>query len=104
MPTGRDAEKVLEEAGWVHISDNGMVQSFLGASVLFPDFTQAQLDTMFDLARAHPSMLGELLDELEGARERSEREGLPRRCQTTRVGRTSSSVSRSPTSRGESRS
>jgi hypothetical protein len=102
LPTGRDAEKVLEEAGWVHISDNGMVQSFLGASVLFPDFTQAQLDTMFDLARAHPSMRGELLDELEGARERSEREGLPRRCRTTRAGRTSSYVSRSPTSRGES--
>jgi hypothetical protein len=55
LPTGRDAEKVLEEAGWVHISDNGMVQSFLGASVL--------------------------------VRERSEREGLPRRCRTTRTAR-----------------
>jgi hypothetical protein len=104
LPTDRDAEKVLEEAGWVHVSDNGMVHSFLGATVLFPDFTQAQLDVMFDLACAHPSMRKELLEELDGARERSEREAVPHRCRTTRVGQTSSYGSRWPTSRGESRS
>jgi hypothetical protein len=102
LPTDRDAEKVLEEAGWVHVSDNGMVHSFLGATVLFPDFTQAQLNAMFDLARTYPSMRRELLDELESARERSEREGMPHRCRTTGVGRTSNFGSRSRTSRGES--
>lgn len=102
LPTDRDAEKVLEEAGWVHISDNGMVHSFLGATILFPDFTQAQLTAMFDLAQTHPSMRRELLDELEGARERSEREGMPHRCRTTGAGQTSSFGSRSRTSRDES--
>jgi hypothetical protein len=51
LSSDRDDEKVLEEAGWVHISDNGMVHSFLGATILFPDFTQARLTAMFDPAR-----------------------------------------------------
>jgi hypothetical protein len=97
----RDAEKVLEEAGWVHISANGMVHSFLGATVLFPDFTQAQLDAMFDLACIYPSMREELLDELEGARERSERQRLPQ--QPARTASRALSRRRSG-SRGRSRS
>ena len=98
LPTDRDAEKVLEEAGWVHVSDNGMVQSFLNVTVLFPEYTQAQLDMLFDLALAHPSMRKELMEELELARERSEREGRSP-CRTTGAGRRRSCSSRSPTSR-----
>ena len=58
-----------------------------GCDVLFADgaahgahrpsveYSQAQLDMLFDLALAHPSMRKELMEELELARERSEREG-----------------------------
>ncbi|MCU1287695.1 MAG: hypothetical protein JWO13_4045 [Acidobacteriales bacterium] len=60
----RDAGDVLADAGWLRISDNGLV---LGARYL----TQAQLDILFDLARTHRSMRRRLMDELERARERS---------------------------------
>jgi hypothetical protein len=60
----RDAGDVLADAGWLRISDNGLV---LGARYL----TQAQLDVLFDLACTHRSMRRRLMDELERARERS---------------------------------
>ncbi|MDB5067164.1 MAG: hypothetical protein JWM18_3598 [Chloroflexi bacterium] len=60
----RDAGDVLVDAGWLRISDNGLV---LGARYL----TQAQLDVLFDLARTHRSMRRRLMDELERAGERS---------------------------------
>ncbi len=64
LRTDRDAGDVLADAGWLRISDNGLV---LGARCL----TQAQLDILFDLARRHRSMQRRLMDELERASERA---------------------------------
>jgi hypothetical protein len=44
-----DAMTHLEDLGWMHVFDNGGV---MGTSPL----TQAQMDTLFDLACAHPTM------------------------------------------------
>jgi hypothetical protein len=48
VPKG-DAMAHLEDLGWTHVFDDGSV---MGTSPL----TQAQMDTLFDLACAHPTM------------------------------------------------
>jgi hypothetical protein len=48
VPKG-DAMAHLEDLGWLHVFDSG--------SVMFTSpLNQAQMDTLFDLARAHPTM------------------------------------------------
>lgn len=48
VPKG-DSMAHLEELGWMHVFDDGSV---MGTTSL----TQAQMDTLFDLACAHPTM------------------------------------------------
>jgi hypothetical protein len=48
----------LEDLGWIHVFDSGSV---MGTSPL----TQAQMDTLFDLACAHPTMRRWLMIGLE---------------------------------------
>jgi hypothetical protein len=71
LPIERDAGDILVDAGWLRVSDDGLV---LGARHL----TQAQIDVLFDLACTHPSMRDRLMDELERARERLARDTRPR--------------------------
>lgn len=69
IPRGRHGT-ALENHGWVHIDDNG--------SVLDDEddvYTQPQLDYMFDLACAHPSMRGHLMAALERQQQRSRTTG-----------------------------
>jgi hypothetical protein len=49
----------LERTGWVHFDAEG-----LPGRIDAPDYTQAQLDTMFDLAMRHKPMRRRLLREL----------------------------------------
>jgi hypothetical protein len=78
LHSGRDAETVLEEAGWLHIQDNGLLFSWTGYVRSSGDFTQSQLDAIFDLASAHPSMRERLMAALEEQRRISEIDGIPR--------------------------
>jgi hypothetical protein len=57
LPKG-DAMAHLEDLGWIHVSDGGGV---MGTSPL----TQAQMDTLFDLACVHPTMRRWLMIALE---------------------------------------
>jgi hypothetical protein len=68
---GRDAEQVLENAGWVHVGENGRVL------YVRDGYAQAQIDTLFDLACTHPSMSRRIMDALEEHRQRSATEGTP---------------------------
>lgn len=56
----------LERIGWVHFDASG-----LPCRIDDPDYTQAQLDTMFDLAMSHEQMRRRLMRELArvGARD-----------------------------------
>jgi hypothetical protein len=65
LPRRRDPTHQLEYEGWVHVMDNGLVVAPL---VLRPP-TQAQLDRLFALALAHPSMRERLMDALRLQRE-----------------------------------
>lgn len=49
----------LERTGWVHFDANG-----LPGRIDDPEYTQAQLDTMFDLAMRHEQMRSRLMREL----------------------------------------
>ncbi len=63
QPDGDDLENApgpwLERTGWVHFDAEG-----LACRIDEPDYTQAQLDTMFDLAMRHEPMRRRLLREL----------------------------------------
>jgi sugar lactone lactonase YvrE len=48
---------LLEDSGWVHVMDDGTVHR----SLLHGELTQAQLDALFDIASAHPSMRSNLM-------------------------------------------
>jgi hypothetical protein len=62
---GRDAEQVVENAGWVHVGESGRVL------YVRDGYAQAQIDTLFDLACTHPSMSTRIMDALEEHRQRS---------------------------------
>lgn len=53
------AQWALERLAWLHITDLGQVLS------LGQPFTQPQLDYLFDLAQAHPSMRQRIMEALE---------------------------------------
>lgn len=63
-----DPGTYLEDRGWIHVFDYGAVMSASGR------LTQAQMDVLFDLAQAHPSMRHMLMQVLEIERRRSARE------------------------------
>ena len=65
IPRGRYGT-ALENHGWVHIDDDGTVLDDDGDV-----YTQSQLNCMFDLACAHPSMRSNLMAALERQRQRS---------------------------------
>ena len=58
-----DPADYLENAGWSHVNDRGVIVT----GVLDRTLTQRQLDTLFDLARAHPSMRENMLAQLLNA-------------------------------------
>lgn len=53
-----DPANCLEQRGWLHVMDHGMVYS------VRPALTQAQMDRLFDLAQRHASMREHIMDKL----------------------------------------
>ncbi len=58
-----DPADYLEKAGGSHVDDRGVIVT----GVLGRTLTQPQLDTLFDLAWAHPSMRENMLAQLRNA-------------------------------------
>jgi hypothetical protein len=71
VPKG-DAMAHLEDLGWIHVFDSGSV---MGTSPL----TQAQMDMLFDLACAHPTMRRWLMIGLEIATSEEDADTVMRR-------------------------
>jgi hypothetical protein len=63
LPTTFSNMCILEDSGWVHVMDDGAVHR----SLLHGELTQAQLDTLFDIATTHPSMGANLMTAINAA-------------------------------------